>query len=580
METSIIATSNVTNFQECVSELVLNSLDARATAIAIRFDLEKRKIQVVDNGVGISKKKLIDIAEYRSRVLCWNVEDICNAKKQTLVNIRRLSDAVIITSRHCSSSRTYTKVCKVGCSPKIVKVQGRPSSGTTVTVYGFHELTFHKWNVPLTYLMIGNIAIVNPQVSFSIRDDQERRLIMAITKPHKPMDIFKLLYYKEVSFNNLWYINNMNDPCTKFHAFIGFSNRKSNAIQYIFLNNRPVHCPLIRQVISNAFINALKLFVKAGLHQIPKRKAIFILLFISCTEHIFTLENRKKTLILPSVRNLLLSIQNEIETIFLKDIKPLSSINSIKLAKKTLLIKTPVVPKFQDTTIDKSNVNIKDNSLLEDCEQIKTVHEMTINQLPVNEINNIQSFTHEKLSRNVVEETSVLALTQWSNWTYHDDKSQKLKEANEHNNSALFYKRFDFLPKKLHKLLRGNTKLTKTDVLNDWGGSDSSARLRSGLDIPDILLHQETDVRPCEATQRFHEFKLKKELLKFVTVLGQVNNELIVGLAVKNDTKMLLLMDQHAIHERIRYENLLNSKYNSSIINIFMIDNIIIHNNL
>ncbi|XP_043255465.1 DNA mismatch repair protein MutL-like [Colletes gigas] len=74
------------------------------------------------------------------------------------------------------------------------------------------------------------------------------------------------------------------------------------------------------------------------------------------------------------------------------------------------------------------------------------------------------------------------------------------------------------------------------------------------------------DVRLCKVVQRFREFRLKKDLLKFVKILGQVNNELIVGLVIKNDAKVLLLMDQHAIHERIRYENLIH-KYKSEMRN-------------
>lgn len=39
-----------------------------------------------------------------------------------------------------------------------------------------------------------------------------------------------------------------------------------------------------------------------------------------------------------------------------------------------------------------------------------------------------------------------------------------------------------------------------------------------------------------------------------------MNNEMIAGLITKDNIKMLLIMDQHAIHERIRYEYLLHSK--------------------
>ena len=88
-------------------------------------------------------------------------------------------------------------------------------------------------------------------------------------------------------------------------------------------------------------------------------------------------------------------------------------------------------------------------------------------------------------------------------------------------------------------------------------------------------------MRPCKTVQRFREFTLNKNLLKLIKVsshniitirklelqtslssqiLGQMNNELIVGIIIQNNVKILLLMDQHAIHERIRYEHLLDGK--------------------
>ncbi|KZC07380.1 DNA mismatch repair protein Mlh3 [Dufourea novaeangliae] len=443
-------------------------------------------------------------------------------------------------------------------------VQRRPSIGTTVSIYGFHELSFDKWNILSMYLLVGNIAIVNLQVSFSIRDDQGKKVIMIISKPHKPIEIFKSLYRREVSFNNVWYIENVNEDSTKFCAFIGLANTKLNARQYIFLNNRPVHCPLILQVISTAFITILRSSVQARSsrrHQIRKNQAIFILLFISCRDYIFTVEKGKKVLILPSIQDLLLSIRNEILNIFTKSTMPLFDRvsknvgrhkNSIySYANNTNNI-TTWVPLLHETTIDKQNVSLLCYS---DLTNINSVNTQSISQLTRNEITDVQLFTPDSRDNKLVKETYALTLlSEWSNWTHPDNGSNRLKKTNNFDSTTLFHKHYDFLPKKLHKLLCGNTKLTKTDVLIKSGGSVTS--------IPDTLLHHEMVVRPCKAVQRLREFRLKKELLEFVEILGQVRNEFIVGLAIQNDWKVLLLMDQHAIHERIRYENLLH-KYKS-----------------
>ena len=53
----------ITSMVQCVDELVLNSLDAASTCIAVRLDLTCGRIQVVDNGIGISHQELASVAE-------------------------------------------------------------------------------------------------------------------------------------------------------------------------------------------------------------------------------------------------------------------------------------------------------------------------------------------------------------------------------------------------------------------------------------------------------------------------------------------------------------------------------------
>ena len=53
----------ITSFQQCVEELVLNSVDAKATCVAVRVDIVCGKIQVVDNGYGMAKEELALVAD-------------------------------------------------------------------------------------------------------------------------------------------------------------------------------------------------------------------------------------------------------------------------------------------------------------------------------------------------------------------------------------------------------------------------------------------------------------------------------------------------------------------------------------
>ena len=201
IEKFIMWASNVASFTECVLQLVSNSLNANATAIAIRIYVKERNIQVVDNGTGIPKQILNTVAEYdMQNADKGNILDIynCTSKNQTLANIRRLSGAVMISSRYYISSTTYMKIFKGYHAPNIVTIPERAAYGTTVSIYGFHELTVNKWNVSLMCHLLANIAMVNPQASFSIRDDGENKLITKISKPSTPIEIFQPLYNRSL----------------------------------------------------------------------------------------------------------------------------------------------------------------------------------------------------------------------------------------------------------------------------------------------------------------------------------------------------------------------------------------------
>lgn len=91
---------------------------AHATAIAIRIHAGKREVQVIDNGVGMSKDLLQHVAEYNDAKTVHDqqrIYELIESNDRTLTNIRRLSDGLTIASRHRYSMDTFVKVHYCNC---------------------------------------------------------------------------------------------------------------------------------------------------------------------------------------------------------------------------------------------------------------------------------------------------------------------------------------------------------------------------------------------------------------------------------------------------------------------------------
>ena len=53
----------ISSYAQAAEELIQNAVDAAATCVAVRVDLDRKKLQVVDNGSGVNRDGLENIAE-------------------------------------------------------------------------------------------------------------------------------------------------------------------------------------------------------------------------------------------------------------------------------------------------------------------------------------------------------------------------------------------------------------------------------------------------------------------------------------------------------------------------------------
>ncbi|XP_035723636.1 DNA mismatch repair protein Mlh3-like isoform X4 [Vespa mandarinia] len=553
-----------------VFDTVLNSLNERASCIAIRIYNKEKKIQVVDNGIGISVHALAGLEDTGKN----NIHDSqlhYNLRYDNLRNIFKNFSVISISSRCQNSVETNTKIYRKGLSPIILKVTPRPSIGTTVTIYNYSNTVFaHKQTISMVCFLIANISLNNPKISFSLRD--EDNIFLQITKDRESKKILQMLYEEYILQDYIWAIPSTNVLNIQYHGYIGLIKTKEKALHYIFLNNRPVYCTTIINTILDYFIQHLSYHMR--MCNVSK-ETIFFMFFINCptTEVIVTTKNDKRFMLLYKTRDVLDSVRQFINNIFLDEcfIKQLYEYIQFHIPKRI-------------QKINKSAESQKVHNVLPLClykvDRLEKIHKTkksilyntNINHNPITVFyTKYGMFLYESIKQGRSVENYIIDIkhlkTEWSDWSYHTNKVKsdkiemqntlyKLKNKNE--SIEKYYKVFDFLPQKLNNLVQFRPiKLIKTPSFNSIDTSILFNELTYNYQENEKQ-HQDVNIHPCKFRQYFYEFRLKRTALEFIKVLNQVNNQLIAAVMMYDNIELLLMMDQHAVHERIRYENLLN----------------------
>ncbi|XP_044597393.1 DNA mismatch repair protein MutL-like [Cotesia glomerata] len=147
---------------------------------------------------------------------------------------------------------------------------------------------------------------------------------------------------------------------------------------------------------------------------------------------------------------------------------------------------------------------------------------------------------------------------EWSDWI-----SPLERLNNNNNNDNLKRRQYSFLPEKLNKVLR----MAEKRLFPRQSSNQFDKKCFFNVDLG--YLENVYDVRICKNKKKLSEITIDKNSLKHIKVLKQVNVEYIAGIVEQNKEKILILIDQHAMDERIRYENLLEDyKYENKFISV------------
>ncbi|XP_070610800.1 DNA mismatch repair protein Mlh3 isoform X2 [Erythrolamprus reginae] len=249
VQTSLRSGVAINSVGHCVEELILNSIDAKATCIATRVDLETFKFQVVDNGCGMAREDLNKVGNRYFTSKCYSLEDLEKLKfygfrGEALASIASMASILEISSRTSRIAKTFLKLFHNGKGLEVSEAElNRPSLGSTVTVYNlYHQLPVRRKCMDLTLEFerlrhkVEALSLVHPSVSFSLRNEASCSMVLQLPKTKDMCTRFSQIYglgksqkLREINYRSGGF---------EIMGFISSEGHYNKNIQFLYVNNR------------------------------------------------------------------------------------------------------------------------------------------------------------------------------------------------------------------------------------------------------------------------------------------------------------------------------------------------------
>ncbi|CAG5866362.1 unnamed protein product [Menidia menidia] len=239
----------IPSLQQCVEELMLNSIDAGATCVGVRMDMEACKVQVIDNGAGLSVEDMEMVGNRYYTSKCSSIEDLDNLKwygfrGEALASLVSLATLVEISSRTKSSVKTHVKLFKDGKALNVFEAEtSRPSAGTTVIICNF----FHNMPVRRRRLdavlegerirqRVEAVSLMHPTVSFTLKNDCTGAMMVQLPKARNT-------YYRFAQIHTLARAEKLGEISYargqfEVDGYLGREGHYNNTVQFLYVNHR------------------------------------------------------------------------------------------------------------------------------------------------------------------------------------------------------------------------------------------------------------------------------------------------------------------------------------------------------
>ncbi|XP_061853599.1 DNA mismatch repair protein Mlh3 isoform X1 [Colius striatus] len=250
----------INSLGQCVEELILNSIDAKATCVAIRVDLEAFKIQVVDNGSGMGREDLNAMGKRYFTSKCSSVGDLENPmfygfRGEAVASIANLASVVEVSSKINRTAKTFVKLFHNGQALEVCEAElNRPSGGTTVTVCNlFHQLPVRRkcMDPVLEFERVRQkveaVSLMHPSISLSLRNNASCSMVLQLPKTRDVHSRFCQIYGLGRS-QKLREINHKSGGF-ELSGYISIEGHYNKNMQFLYVNRRLVLKTRIHKLI-------------------------------------------------------------------------------------------------------------------------------------------------------------------------------------------------------------------------------------------------------------------------------------------------------------------------------------------
>ena len=506
-------------------ELIENSIDANSTQIVIDIvDGGKKQIRITDNGDGILSSEVDKSFLRHATSKIKKIDDLYDLyslgfRGEALASISSVSRLEMITKT--KDEPLGTKVVLEG-GKEILKEPVGTKNGTTIIIKDLFFNTparqkflksTHAETINISDL-INKLAIGNTNIQFKYINNG--KMMLNTPGDGKLLSAIRSIYGKEI-VENLIKINEEGKFCS-ISGYIGNNNiyRSNKNLQHIYINNRFVKSKIILDAISESY---------KGIIPINKHGICFLNIDINPAKIDVNIHPTKMEIKFENDKDLYIEIRD--------------------LLKRKLL-NTALIGKYESYD-DKYKINESRETYLEKEEAskntiIENVNKATPKENDLSSINSFMSLSEalnkNKEEANASKEKANENLNQKSNSDYNQDIPIKevINDKTDYIHDEIKIKPMD--NKKGEFFIDGVIDVSKSFTFDELDDLNKINKVDKLQDTNKYILEENN----TKSENRFSITDFR--------VVGSIFNTYIV--LEKNES--MYLLDQHAAHEKILYE--------------------------